>query len=82
MRDWKVKCIHKRPPRVRVALCDMRGSVTGTWQDATAQIISGDEEQLTNRLGKVPEIAGEEDGLSGRRCLEEGEIVQVRQRHG
>jgi hypothetical protein len=56
--------------------------VTGTWQDATAQIISGDEEQLTNRLGKVPEIAGEEDGLSGRRCLEEGEIVQVRQRHG
>jgi len=34
------------------------------------------------RFGKVPEIAGEEDGLSGRRCLEEGEIVQVRQRHG
>ena len=60
----------------------MRGSVTGTWQDATAQIISGDEEQLTNRLGKVPEIAGDEDGFGGRRCLEEGEIVQVRQRHG
>jgi uncharacterized protein len=47
--SWKVKRIRKNP-RVRVASCDMRGNVTGAWQAATAQIISGEEEQLADRL--------------------------------
>ena len=47
--SWKVKRIRKNP-RVRLAPCDMRGNVTGTWQTATAQIISGEEEQMANRL--------------------------------
>jgi PPOX class probable F420-dependent enzyme len=44
-----VKRIRKNP-RVRVAPCDMRGNVTGTWQAASAQIVSGEEEQVANRL--------------------------------
>jgi PPOX class probable F420-dependent enzyme len=47
--SWKVKRIRKNP-RVRVAPCDMRGNVTGTWQAASAQIVSGEEEQVANRL--------------------------------
>ena len=47
--SWKVKRIRKNP-RVRVAPCDMRGNVTEMWQDASAQIVSGDEEQVANRL--------------------------------
>ena len=47
--SWKVKRIRKNP-RVRVAPCGMRGNVTGAWQDATAQIVSGEEEQVANRL--------------------------------
>ena len=47
--SWKVKRI-RRNPQVRVAPCDMRGNVTGTWQAAMAQIISGEEEQAANRL--------------------------------
>jgi len=47
--SWKVKRI-RRNPCVRVAPCDMRGNVTGTWQAATAQIVSGEEEQAANRL--------------------------------
>jgi uncharacterized protein len=47
--SWKVKRIRKNP-HVRVAPCDMRGNVTGAWQAATAQIISGEEEQVANRL--------------------------------
>lgn len=47
--SWKVKRIRKNP-HVRVAPCGMRGNVTGEWQAATAQIISGEEEQVANRL--------------------------------
>jgi PPOX class probable F420-dependent enzyme len=47
--SWKVKRIRKNP-RVRVEPCDMRGHVTGEWQAATAQIVSGEEEQVANRL--------------------------------
>jgi len=47
--SWKVKRI-RNTPRVRVAPCDMRGHVTGEWQAATAQIVSGEEEQVANRL--------------------------------
>ncbi len=47
--SWKVKRIRNNP-RVRIAPCDMRGNVTGEWQAATAQIVSGDEERVANRL--------------------------------
>ena len=47
--SWKVKRIRKNP-RVRIAPCDMRGNVTGAWEAATAQIVSGEEEQVANRL--------------------------------
>jgi PPOX class probable F420-dependent enzyme len=47
--SWKVKRIRQNP-RVRVAPCDMRGNVTGAWQVASAQIVSGEEEQVANRL--------------------------------
>jgi PPOX class probable F420-dependent enzyme len=47
--SWKVKRIRNNP-RVRVAPCDMRGNVTGPWEDATAQFVSGDEEQTASRL--------------------------------
>ncbi len=48
-RSWKVSRIRNNP-RVRIAPCDMRGNVTGEWQEATAQIVSGEEEQAANRL--------------------------------
>ena len=47
--SWKVKRI-RRNPSVRVAPCDMRGNVTGAWQDGMAQIVSGEEEKVANRL--------------------------------
>ncbi len=47
--SWKVKRI-RRNPRVRIAPCTMRGTVIGAWQGATAQIVSGEEEQVANRL--------------------------------
>lgn len=47
--SWKVKRIRKNP-RVRVAPCDMRGNVTGEWQAAMAQVVSGEEEQAASRL--------------------------------
>lgn len=45
----KVKRIRNNP-RVRIAPCDMRGNVTGGWEAASAQIVSGEEEQVANRL--------------------------------
>jgi PPOX class probable F420-dependent enzyme len=47
--SWKVKRIRNNP-RVRVAPCDMRGTVKGAWEEATAQFVSGDEERAANRL--------------------------------
>lgn len=47
--SWKVKRIRNNP-RVRVALCTVRGRVTGPWVDATAAIIDGDERQMADRL--------------------------------
>ena len=38
----KVKRIRNNP-RVRVALCDMRGNLQGDWVDATATIAQGEE---------------------------------------
>lgn len=39
-----------RNPSVRVAPCDMRGSVKGDWASAEARILSGEEEQATYRM--------------------------------
>jgi PPOX class probable F420-dependent enzyme len=46
---WKVKRIRNNP-RVRIAPCDLRGNVTGDWIEGRAQIVSGEEEKIANRL--------------------------------
>lgn len=46
--SWKVKRIRNNP-RVRVALCTVRGRVIGPWVDGTAAIIEGDERQLADK---------------------------------
>ena len=45
----KVKRIRSNP-RVRVALCTVRGRVTGPWVDGTASIIDGEERRAADRL--------------------------------
>jgi len=47
--SWKVKRIRNNP-RVRVAACNVRGSVKGPWLDATASIVEGDERLAADRL--------------------------------
>lgn len=47
--SWKVKRIRNNP-RVRIARCDMRGNVRGEWLDGHAQIISGNEEKVADKL--------------------------------
>ena len=47
--SWKVKRIRNNP-RVRVALCTMRGRVTGPWLEGTAAIIEGAERDTADQL--------------------------------
>jgi PPOX class probable F420-dependent enzyme len=47
--SWKVKRIRNQP-RVRVAVCNIRGDVKGDWLEATASIIEGDERLAADRL--------------------------------
>lgn len=47
--SWKVKRIRNNP-RVRVAVCGMRGDVKGPWLDATASLVEGDERRVADRL--------------------------------
>lgn len=47
--SWKVKRIRNNP-RVRVALCTVRGRVTGPWVEGTASIVQGDEQRLADQL--------------------------------
>ena len=47
--SWKVKRIRNNP-RVRVAICSMRGDVRGPWHDATASLVEGDERAAADRL--------------------------------
>ena len=47
--SWKVKRIRNNP-RVRVAVCNVRGLVKGPWLDATASIVEGDERLAADRL--------------------------------
>lgn len=45
----KVKRIRNNP-RVRVAPCDMRGRLKGSWVEATARILEGDEARHADDL--------------------------------
>ena len=45
----KIKRI-RRNPRVRIAVCDMRGRVKGGWIDATARVAEAAEADRANRL--------------------------------
>ena len=47
--SWKVKRIRNNP-RVRVAVCGMRGDIKGPWLDATASLVEGDERLAPDRL--------------------------------
>jgi PPOX class probable F420-dependent enzyme len=47
--SWKVKRIRNNP-RVRVAVCNMRGVIKGPWLDATASPVEGDERLAADQL--------------------------------
>jgi PPOX class probable F420-dependent enzyme len=47
--SWKVKRIRNNP-RVRVAVCNVRGQVKGSWVDGSASIVEGDERRAANAL--------------------------------
>ena len=47
--SWKVKRI-RHTPRVRVAVCNMRGGIKGPWLDATASLVEGDERLAADKL--------------------------------
>ena len=47
--SWKVKRIRNNP-RVRVAVCNMRGTLRGPWLDATASLIEGEERRTADQL--------------------------------
>jgi PPOX class probable F420-dependent enzyme len=47
--SWKVTRIRNNP-RVRVAVCNIRGDIKGPWLDATASIVEGDERLAADKL--------------------------------
>ena len=47
--SWKVKRIRNNP-RVRVAVCNIRGTVKGSWLDGTASFVEGDERLAADKL--------------------------------
>ena len=47
--SWKVKRI-RHNPRVRVAVCSVRGDIKGPWLDATASLVEGDERLAADKL--------------------------------
>ena len=47
--SWKVKRIRNNP-RVRIAVCSMRGDARGPWHDATASLVEGDERLAADTL--------------------------------
>jgi len=47
--SWKVKRIRNNP-RVRVAVCTVRGAIKGPWLDATASLVEGDERLAADTL--------------------------------
>jgi PPOX class probable F420-dependent enzyme len=47
--SWKVKRIRNHP-RVRVAVCNIRGDIKGPWLDATASLVEGDDRLAPDTL--------------------------------
>ena len=47
--SWKVKRIRNNP-RVRVAVCNIRGDIKGPWLDGTASLVEGDERLDADKL--------------------------------
>ena len=47
--SWKVKRIRNNP-RVRVAVCNIRGDIKGPWLDGTASLIEGEERLAADKL--------------------------------
>jgi uncharacterized protein len=47
--SWKVKRIRNNP-RVRVAVCNIRGTVKGPWLDGMASVVEGDERLAADQL--------------------------------
>ena len=47
--SWKVKRIRNNP-RVRVAVCNIRGDIKGPWLEATASLVEGDERLAADKL--------------------------------
>ena len=47
--SWKVKRIRNNP-KVRVAVCSIRGTINGPSLDATASLVEGDERLAANDL--------------------------------
>ena len=47
--SWKVRRIRNNP-RVRVAVCNVRGDIKGPWLDATASLVEGDERLAADQL--------------------------------
>ena len=47
--SWKVKRVRNNP-RVRVAVCNMRGGIKGPWLDAAASVVEGDERLAADKL--------------------------------
>jgi PPOX class probable F420-dependent enzyme len=47
--SWKVKRIRSNP-RVRVAVCSIRGDIKGPWLDATASLVEGEERLAADKL--------------------------------
>lgn len=47
--SWKVKRIRNNP-RVRIAVCDIRGNVKGPWMEAQASLIDGEERWVADKL--------------------------------
>jgi len=47
--SWKVKRIRNNP-RVRMAACTVRGTVTGPWIEGTASLIEGEERRTADQL--------------------------------
>ena len=50
--SWKVKRIRNNP-RVRLALCTVRGRVTGPWLNGTAAIIEGEERRSDRKSTRL-----------------------------
>jgi PPOX class probable F420-dependent enzyme len=47
--SWKVKRLRNNS-KVRLAVCTMRGAVTGPWVDGTASLVEGDERRMADQL--------------------------------